>query len=701
MEATGGESEPDSETARKGIFEQDAYPETNVEAEDERVIPDSHPSTPEEAVNLSQAAFEAHTMQEDVLPSLEIPAVSTSKDVMSMESKPDLDVPSAILPTSPTSSLSLLSELSCEDLPFDEWKDLIISYGGRRKSPEREGISSAQARANVPFGHKRRGSDGTSSLSGVASLSSKASSSKSGKKSADTGYFTGTSPHKRRSSRASFRSNPFQTAPRTVKPLSESKTPSRLAKNTKRARREMNQIKEEKREKPDRATTPIYMSAERSNQDDSDSSSSGVEVSSVSPSKNTVKSAIRWNGRINVKSPSQTTSGSNNHDEEEQQGEDDEDDNDEETIDRRNPLKSYQTHESRTRTRIKKATQGSDVTFRAQSREKTAKVERKQIKETYVALSTSTTGPKMSAAEIIAAMRARTMDKLGMRPEEDQKPLDAPMLIGKNDTVDKDAPKPEEDDDGELDDPSLLIVQSKEYKPNHSKNPIPAPGYLTRGSRRDGIKSDQTCENEKRLASDSKIAGKTVDRSRFSLYNLHRKKAAEENRGWFGIAGAARTEDNSLIQDGDEDAGKESDSDASLPDLDFSATRGSSTGAADKCGVTKRPRRTSDGALRRVAGALALGHEDVLEAVKFANEDLEQRDKESRQKEGDEERKFWVSDSKMLIAPYEPYGIEGRTRYDLALREGIVGESLASHLWELRLKGVLVKLGSWIPLRFL
>ena len=670
--------------------EDDPCNESEPEEEDQGFIPDSHPSTPEPAQgDFSQAALEMEIKECLVSPIMLEPSdsnLATNKPISSViKPEPNSNGDEmAIIPSSPTSSLSLFSELSCEDLPFLERKELAITQGILPRSLELRDATTLPAQARMSNGHARKLSDTASILSGPGSVSSSASG-------ASKKRMTGTSPRERR--------------------LSNGLTHSQLPLNSRNVnlRPKEDRREKHKREK-DKAGVPIYQSEMRSTprrrrmgkgrggggeeEADSDSSSSGVEVSSVSPKKITIKPRGNWKGKGKSKvasTPRPFWEGGVDV------AEEDERDNSPggsglqtQSTSLSDPLELPRIS---TRTRVEPCSREQRSSGTVKSKEsfedrfkqkKILETQEEPVREVFVPLSTSTTGPKMSATEIVAAMRARTMAKLGLQPEESENSLDAPMLLeqaamaarGLNGATRQHA----DDDDDELDDPSLLIKSSREYKPP-TKASAPAVSPARRSSRNRVSSSTKPSDIESAPPSSSTSRFvRAVDKSKFSLGNLHRSKAAEEERGWYGIDEAARAEDISIAEAREPESDydhppMEDDSDASLPDLAYSTANGSSSAGPSGGEPKELVRRSADGAFKRLADALGKEHEDAFEAVKIANSDLEHEDKQSKERAFKEERRFWKTNHPMLIEPYEPYDTEGRAGYDLALRKAIKSTS--------------------------
>ena len=239
------------------------------------------------------------------------------------------------------------------------------------------------------------------------------------------------------------------------------------------------------------------------------------------------------------------------------------------------------------------------------------------VKAEFVPLSTATEG--FDADDIIAQLRAQTMARLGQVPTT-AKP-DVGLDSGTAQIV---TAMDEDSDDDDLADPSLLLKAST-------------------------IRTAKPAETETKKASTQGLPAKVEpkkahirlpgDKSKYSLASMAKARLAESSRGWSGIGSAADIgeEQETSMLDGDQYSGQyDSDGSSDLPDVSHASTKGT------------RERRASDGAMKRVAGALG-AQDDALKAVQTAREDLAELDRKKQKEEAAERRRFWEADFDMLI----------------------------------------------------
>lgn len=233
--------------------------------------------------------------------------------------------------------------------------------------------------------------------------------------------------------------------------------------------------------------------------------------------------------------------------------------------------------------------------------------------EPFVPLSTAANG--LDADDIIAQMRARTMARLGEvgePPPVEANPLENGM-IADNDS-----------DDDDLADPSLLLKAAtvRPVRPVEAKPPPPVYPKV-------------------------KLP---TDRSKYSLASMAKARKAESSRGWNGVARAAEPgmeeaetsyADTTRDMEGDTTGmQRDTSTDSELPDI--------STASASASAGPSHKRTGSDGALKRVAGALG-AQDNALKAVQAAKQDVKMLDAEQEAKERLENRRFWQSDFDMCI----------------------------------------------------
>ena len=245
------------------------------------------------------------------------------------------------------------------------------------------------------------------------------------------------------------------------------------------------------------------------------------------------------------------------------------------------------------------------------------------VKQEFVPLSTGT--DSLDADDIIAQLRAKTMARLGQIPAA-SKP---DMQLG-GDTVPGGVPMDEDSDDDDLADPSLLLKAAaiRPAKPIETE------------SRRSSRQSLPVVKPESRQSSKAQVRLPS-DRSKYSLASMAKARQAESDRGWSGIGGATN-------MDGDEDPSLQTDAtlngqerssseDSDLPDISLA-----------KSSSASRHRRPSDGAMKRVAGALGT-QDQALKAVQSAKVDLAELDRKKQEEEALERRRFWEADFEMTI----------------------------------------------------
>ena len=237
----------------------------------------------------------------------------------------------------------------------------------------------------------------------------------------------------------------------------------------------------------------------------------------------------------------------------------------------------------------------------------------------FVALSTQqpTDGVVHSALDIIAQLRARNAEAMGMLSEQTDEPV-----------VDDDigphavalAAQDQSDSDEELADAGQLISAALSFKP-------PAKPVLP-------------TVNLKPLAKDS---------SRFSIENLVKRREQEESRGWHGFEAADREVEDSMRYGSDAEGRDErhdeyadEDSDASLPDI-----TGKVAGKSPKAG-RKHQRRGSDGTLKRIADHLGKkADKGALDALMAAQQELDEDHQITLQEESKQERRFWRTEQSL------------------------------------------------------
>lgn len=267
----------------------------------------------------------------------------------------------------------------------------------------------------------------------------------------------------------------------------------------------------------------------------------------------------------------------------------------------------------------------------------------------FVPLSTAAPdGKALSALEIIAQMKAKKKPppqtaQLQQSAYKNDDDLDL-QLAGDIDLKRRVVAMQEDDsDDDDLMDSKALFESVK----NAPRLPIPKP--------------------EAPVASTSKSTFKVklpMDKASQSLNKLFKTRQAEEARGWYGIDGtadrekeeaakrsaSASSEDRSArIRGSDSDGScSDSDSDSSLPDAPPIA---GSKDNKQKKQKSKKRRRLSDGNFERVATELHAGHEDssIVDAIHFAQDQLEEDRRRAEQMRAQEARKFWKSDEQMTI----------------------------------------------------
>lgn len=238
--------------------------------------------------------------------------------------------------------------------------------------------------------------------------------------------------------------------------------------------------------------------------------------------------------------------------------------------------------------------------------------------EAFVSMSTNLGGEKLKASEILERMRANQMKSMGMeavKPStskpaatglEHDEELDGPMLLGK-----KSGSESDEDEDEELEDASVLFAKGKERAKPKALPIIKPP----------------------------------TDTSKYALDKLHKKKQRDEQRGWYGVESAEASfakhtgegdlDDIPVRKWPDSD---DEDEDEELPDLEKSTS----------AGKEKRQRRPSDGAMKRVAGALS-GNQDALDAVKIANDTFDKAEPKVAAETAAENRSLWNTKHKRRI----------------------------------------------------
>jgi hypothetical protein len=243
--------------------------------------------------------------------------------------------------------------------------------------------------------------------------------------------------------------------------------------------------------------------------------------------------------------------------------------------------------------------------------------------EPFVAMSTSLGGTKLTASEILEQMRQKQMKDMGIetasKPSTSKAPatgieydedLDGPMLIGKKSGSDSD-----EDEDEELEDASVLFAKGKERA-----KPKPLP-----------------------------VVKLPTDSSKYALDKLYKKKQREEQRGWYGVESAeasfAKHTSDGDLDDLLESTSKRIDSDDDDEEDDEELPEFEKSTSASK---EKRQRRPSDGAMKRVAGALS-GNQDALDAVKIANDALDKAEPEMAAETAAEKRSLWNAKHKRRI----------------------------------------------------
>lgn len=267
----------------------------------------------------------------------------------------------------------------------------------------------------------------------------------------------------------------------------------------------------------------------------------------------------------------------------------------------------------------------------------------------FVPLTTATEGKALSAMEIIAQMRARnkSIEEPAKEEEEakekkaDQDEEDPDLQLRGDIDLRKRAAAIQDDDSDEDDlvDTKVLLERAKN-----------APRKAER-------------EPEQPIASTSTtLPGKPkskvrlpMDKASQSLNKLFKSRQAEEARGWYGIDEASREEagykrqssstspcpDDEHNKSPSADTGYNSDSSASssLPD----APSTNNKKATDSKAKAKRPRRHSNGQLTRVVSHLTKSKEDegVVEAIKLAQDELEEARARARRRQEQEERLFW------------------------------------------------------------
>lgn len=259
-----------------------------------------------------------------------------------------------------------------------------------------------------------------------------------------------------------------------------------------------------------------------------------------------------------------------------------------------------------------------------EARSRTTRSSRKEEKkpEVFVPMSTNLGGAKLKASEILERMRTQQMKHMGIEAAETStsksaatgiehdEELDGPILLGKKSSSDS-----EEEEDEELEDASVLFAKGKERpKP---KPPLP-------------------------------VIKPPTDTSKYALDKLHKKKQKEESRGWYGVESAeasfAKHTSNGDLDDLPEMSSRkreesdEEEEDEELPDFD----------RCPSSSKEKRQRRPSDGAMKRVAGALS-GNQDALDAVKIANDALDKPEPEVAAESAAEKRSLWDAKHQMRI----------------------------------------------------
>lgn len=239
-----------------------------------------------------------------------------------------------------------------------------------------------------------------------------------------------------------------------------------------------------------------------------------------------------------------------------------------------------------------------------------------QVKhESFLQLSASTGEAPLTAAEIIAKMRAsRAVEADGEIPELDVKQEDSRPAMS--------SIHADDDDDDDLADPSALIKSALEIKAKpRPKSPSPPPLPKV------------------------KLKPLPEDTGKFSLNNMQRMREREARRGWFGLEEAKRaidtTTDAALIGDhssDDERTGHDIEDEADLPDIKPSAKRGGSRS------IVQRARSDSAEVMKRIADGLQ-GDDDreTLKAIQAAKDDIIAAEKELAERSERSHRSFWHS----------------------------------------------------------
>lgn len=252
-------------------------------------------------------------------------------------------------------------------------------------------------------------------------------------------------------------------------------------------------------------------------------------------------------------------------------------------------------------------------------------------RESIVASHKPGDGAQLSAAEIIAQLRARTMAELGITEEDDEDHLKAAAKDKTEGSTSKDANTrvPREDSsDEELADADALIQSALNYQPKPQA-------------------AEKVASPVEELPTFI-LPDLPKDRSKFGLDSLIRKKAAAERRGWFGVDAAMGTGINEERDSSDEGEGGnvskhgrrgdhegDDDSDGSLPDVSRSSAK-KANGEETK-GESKR---LSPSAMEKVAGVLK-SESSAFEAIRLAQETIETEARLRGHEAALEHRRFW------------------------------------------------------------
>lgn len=288
------------------------------------------------------------------------------------------------------------------------------------------------------------------------------------------------------------------------------------------------------------------------------------------------------------------------------------------------------------------------------------------IGETFVPMSTGTEA--LDADDIIARLRAKTMARLGQVSVAPAIAAAAPETSADSQAAIDGAMDDDSDDD--LADPSVLLKRAT----TRTAPPVQPVSIVK--------------EPERKPFSRPKVR-LPADRSKYSLASLARARKAETSRGWRGVSGVetddsmAEEANSTMDANGEASYARDTNSDASdLPEIPTSK------------GATSRARSGSDGALKRVAGALG-PQDEALKVVVSAKEDVKSLNAQRTAEDQLESRRFWDSSSDMLIQasvifkgfhqqrlrlplqPYKPYEVSGRTGLAKMLCQNVLGELVA------------------------